>query len=457
MTDWIPNKNELSRPYFLALAEHIAQSIVDGCLLPGERLPTHRELAMYTELSLQTVTKAYTELARWGVVKGEVGRGSYVAEPKEIKFPFLMERTQGDLLDLSISRPVGGPIHIQRTRQALRKLGKTLGLEDVLLFRPSVGMERHRETGRTWLRKIGVEATAQRMIITDGASQALTIALMTATRPGDHLLTEVFTHHSLIGLSSSLGLNLGGVATDREGIIPQALDDMCRVGHIAALFLTPTLANPTGMMMPETRRREILAVAKKHQLAIIENDVLGPLPVNRPLPLYSLDSELVYYVTSFTKCVMPGLRTGYLVVPKGKELLAAGKQLSATWMAAPLMAELAATWIEDGTAEELMVWQREAIAQRNQMAREIIGEPVSHIHDHGLHFWIELPNSWSEEAFVAAAHQRNVAVAPGKGFAVNPAESPPAVRVCLGVERPEQTLAKGLHMLSELLKTSPAF
>src|SRR6266702_3301795 len=114
MTIWRPNPRTLSRPAYLSLANQISTAIADGELEAGARLPTQRQLADDLKLSVQTVSRAYEELIRRGLILGEIGRGTFVRSPRrEPEPPYIPERL-GEVIDLSILKPVCELVHLER-------------------------------------------------------------------------------------------------------------------------------------------------------------------------------------------------------------------------------------------------------------------------------------------------------------------------------------------------------
>src|SRR5690606_23995379 len=197
-------------------------------------------------------------------------------------------------------------------------------------------------------------------------------------------------HHTLIPLARYLGFNLEGLATDRQGILPDALDQACRRGGIRAAFLQPSVVNPVATLMGEERRRQIAEIARRHDIALIESDVLGPLVENRAPPLARFAPERTLYVTSFSKITVPGLRLGYLAVPDRYVAAAANRHLVSNWMATPLIAEIGSKWVTDGTANELVLWQRAALQRRQEVAAEVLAGMDVHAHPNALHVWVNL-------------------------------------------------------------------
>lgn len=454
MTNWRPDIAQLRRPAYLSLAEQIARAIQDGLLPQGTRLLPHRKLADELKLSVQTVSRAYDELVRRGLVSGEVGRGSFVqTRPKEPEPPYLPERL-GELVDLSILKPVCEQIHLEHMRAAFGWLAENLPASSALSFRPNVVFPRHRAVAAEWLARCGLDVSPLNINLTNGATSGMTVALMSAAPPGSTVVTEAISHHTLVPLSTYLGLHLEGLPIDGDGMIPEALDEACRKGVIRAVFLQPSVINPTATLMSAKRRQALAEVARRHDIAIIENDVLGPLVEGRAPPVAAYAPERTLYVTSFTKITVPGLRIGYLAAPDRYVAAVANRHLVSNWMATPSIAEIATRWVADGTAMALVEWQRRALAARHAIAAEAFAGLPYRAHPQSLHVWLPLPEGHSEEGFVAQARLRGVAIAPGSSFRTSEQSWHPAVRISLG-STTEQELRTGLGVLASLASGGP--
>lgn len=454
MTSWQPDPALLRRPAYLSLAEQIARAIQDGTLASGHRLPPHRTMADDLKLSVQTVSRAYDELIRRGLIAGEVGRGSFVqALRKEPEPPYLPERL-GELIDLSILKPACDQYHLEKMREAFGWLAENLPASSALSFRPNVVFPRHRAAGAEWLAHCGVEISPLNISVTNGATSGMTTALMSVAPPGSTIVVEAISHHTLVPLSTYLGLNLEGVAVDEQGMLPEALEAACRKGNVRAVFLQPTVINPMAAMMDAERREALAAVARKHDLAIIENDILGPLVEDRPPPMAALAPERTLYITSFTKITVPGLRIGYLAAPDRYVAAVANRHLVSNWMATPSIAEIATKWVNDGTALELVGWQRRALAVRHAIAAETLAGLDYRHHPQSLHVWLRLRGEHTEEGFVSQARLRGVAIAPGSSFRTSTETWHPAVRISLG-STTEGELKTGLGIVASLSVADP--
>jgi len=218
-------------------------------------------------------------------------------------------------------------------------------------FRPSNIHEKHCEISTEWLKLCGLDVPSSSVLVTNGATPALTIALLTAAQNGNTLIVEDITYHTIIPLARYLGINIVSIGMDDSGALPEAFDEACCCHDSCAIYLAPNGENSWEYIMPSERRRQIIDVARKHDVYIIENGVLGPLLETGLTPLASLAPERTFYASRFTKCVMPRLRTGYLVAPDSTMPSALNRHLILNWMASPINAEISSRWIASGLLE----------------------------------------------------------------------------------------------------------
>lgn len=429
------------------------QAIESGQLKYGDRLPTHRNLAYDLGLSVQTVGRAYDELIRRGVIAGEVGRGTFVrATRNENRTPYLPRNPDGPTIDLSLLKPVLEPMHEELMRTALKDLADDLPQSLYASFRPITALGKYRQPAIKWLRHCGLELQAQGVMITNGSSPSMSLALLTACNGGDLIAADALTHHTLKPLAGYLGYRLKGLPADDHGMLPEALERLSLREGVRAVFLMPAGLGPQAFVMPAERRMELVEVARRRDLVIIENDAWGPIQSSRLAPIASLAPERTFYFTGLSKCLMPGMRLGFLVMPEALEAATANRHLVTNWMATPMLAEIAARWIEDGTAQQLARRQSEAFAERNRLAAIILAGMPFRAAPNGMHIWLPMPPGWSEDDFVSHARQQGVAVAPGAAFSIAEDLAEPAVRVCLGGQD-EDTLENGLRVIARLVRS----
>jgi len=452
---WLPDLAGFPGPAYRSIADAIGAAVATGRLRSGERLPTQRDLAYRLGLSLNTVTRGYSEAVRRGYLEGTVGRGTFVRTPPA-------ERPDTDTAPGTLARPLAGPVDFANNLpfrgSAADALARTLaalagdtGLGALLDHRPDAALDRHAEAGRRWIATLGLDGTGRCVVPTNGAQQGLFVTLLALTRPGDAILVEELTYPPLLSIVRRLGLHVFPVALDEEGLEPAALDELCRSTAARVLCCTPTLQTPTAVTMGEARRRAIADLAERHRLTVVEDDVFGFLPAARPAPLAAYAPDRTVLVASTSKSLAPGLRVGYLHAPERLEAALRSAVALSSWMPPPLMAEVATRWIDDGTAERLNAEQRAEARHRREMARAILACPIPAGSPDGFHLWLPLPDPWSPDGFEAAARRLGVEVRGGPRFAVDARARPAAVRLCLSHEIDRDRVETGLRTIARLL------
>ncbi|MDD9914700.1 MAG: PLP-dependent aminotransferase family protein [Rhodospirillaceae bacterium] len=443
-------------PKYRAIATALAECIEDGRLAPGDRLPTQRDLAWQLGVTVGTVSRAYAEIERRGLLSGEVGRGTYVrTAPPPGDLPMRPQAAVGDI-DLTLNFPAPG-VERSMLSEALAKAASDPDAGRLLEYQPDTGLSDHRAAGALWLARRGISVDPSQTIVTAGAQHGIIVSLAALTRPGDRILTERLTYQGVKPAAAMLGLRLEGVAMDEEGLVPEALDQAVVETGARLLYCTPTLQIPTTATMSEARKQAVADVAIRHDLTIIEDDIYGILlDEPAPLPLATFAPEHTIYVTSLSKAVAPGLRIGYTAPPQRLVERVGAAVRASCWMAAPLTAEVATRWIIDGRAEEILQDHRNTAEARRRLATRKLEGHAFNAPVGSLHVWLQLPDPWRAAQFVSAAQQHGVAVAPAETFAAGRGDIPHAIRICLGTPRDTATLVKGLDIVADLLAESDA-
>lgn len=452
MSSWPPSPSEITRPAYRSLAQRIAAAIDAGDLRPGDRLPPHRDLAWKLGLSVQTVSRAYDELFRAGLVAGEVGRGTFVrATPRDsIAVPWLRSAAGQPVIDVSMLMPV---LSAEQQRAdwtaALADLGPRLEQDAMMSFRPRLTLVPYAGLATDWLARCGLVVPAERIIATNGATGALCVALASAFSSGDEIAVEPVTHHMMNATARIFGVKLRAVAADADGMLPEALAEAARRDHLRGVYLLPSGIGPRPVIMTRERRAALAEIIRSRDLQLIESDLSGPVAARRPAPISGLIGERSWYLSTMTKSLSPGMRLGFLVAPKLAMEQALSRNLAMNWMATPLMAEIAMRWHENGTMDRMLSAQRDALASRNLLAERMLpGRTLGF--RHGLHRWLELPHGANEAALTAALLDRGIAVAPGARFAVAGGQYRPAMRICLGAPS-RRDLSTALRIISEIV------
>lgn len=450
METWTPNLADAHGPRYRAIAEALASDIESGRLPAGSRLPTHRDLAYRLKVTVGTVSRAYSEAERRGLIGGEVGRGTFIRARPE---PVLPAPAPDDMLNMAVNVPSGGSEANELSR-TLMLLSASPRLAGLLGYQPHVGMPEHRIAVARMLEEQGIAATPERTILTAGAQHALTMALTAILRPGDTLGCEALTYGGVRAAARLHHLKLRGLPMDEQGLCPEGFEAACREG-LKAIYCVPTLHNPTGIVWPIERRRAILEIAERHDVAVIEDDVYGFLADDAPPTLHNLAPHRVFHLNSTSKSLAPSLRIGCLVAPARAAAQIANGVRTTVWMAPPLMAEVVRLWVEDGTAARLVEEKRQAGAARQALARAILdrhGIGYQRGHANAFHLWIPLPEPWHDDSFVAAAREQSVVVSPAWSFATGRRQTD-AIRISLGAPNTIGDIERGVHLLADLMSS----
>jgi len=444
---------------YLAIADALARDVEAGELAPGDRLPTHRALARRLGVNVVTITRAYAEAARRGLVEGEVGRGTFVrASRRFFRTDFPLEPAGDETIDFHFN-----VMGVDEEALGIRQLLRELADEDGEVLREgyvSPGYAAHRAAGAEWMARAGLDARPERTLVTVGAQHALTVAFSALAEPGDVVLTEELTYPGVKALAALMHLRTQPVGMDASGLVPEALEDACRRSNAKLLYVTPTLQNPTGCVLSAERREALVRLAEKYDLWIVEDDTTGRIE-GAPPPLANLAPARTCYVTSLSKSLVGSLRVGYLhapALPDGElaERLTASVAAT-TWMAPPLMAEIATRMIRSGRAEEVVRRKGAEIAARRELLDATLGRLARTGSHPGCSFvWLELPAPWRGSELAREAARRGVAVSPPEAFVVGRASAPHAVRVALGRPRDRDDVRRGLTVLARLLQRAPA-
>jgi DNA-binding transcriptional MocR family regulator len=448
---WIPAIRKSGRPVYLAIAEALAADISSGMLREGSRLPTQRSLASSLGIDFTTVTRAYNEAQRRGLVEGRVGLGTYIkATPQP-------QTAATGLIDLSTNWPP----HFRdqkltaRIWQAVSSL-ETAGLDLLLNYQEAGGVAQDRAAGAHWLSRAFPSLSPEQVLVCPGAQSALFAIAGQLAGPGDAICAGAMTYPGFRSLAAHQGWRLIPVAMDDEGLIPEAFDEACLLHQPKALYSTPTLHNPTTATMPAYRREMIAAIARAHKVAIIEDDAYGKLPLQPPPPpLAAFAPELTYYVSSLAKCLSPALRVAYVVPPDSRAAIRLAGSLRATMsMTSPFTAAIATRWIQDGTADAVLAAIRAEMNERQAVARSVLPPKLIRHHPESLHLWLRLPPPWTREAFMTQLQAGGISVTSSDVFTL---EAPPeAVRLSLGRASSLVELRRGLETIADLLTEQPA-
>jgi GntR family transcriptional regulator/MocR family aminotransferase len=448
--------SESSVPVYRQIAEGIRLQALEGLLHPGDRLPPTRDLARQLGVNRNTVVAAYDLLSSDGTVHSTTGRGTFLAGgPQEPQtdgerssagegawFTTFSRAVAGpgierllSMYQVALSRegisfagsyPAGDLIPVEPFRNAMASVLR----EDAagsLAYGPTAGLPGLREWLAKRMRKTGSDVSAENILVTNGAQQALEITFRAFLDPEDPVVLEDPTYTGVLSIVSSLGARAIGVPTDNAGIRPDYLEAAMDRHRPRLLYLQPTFHNPTARVMTATRRREVLDLAVRYNCPVVEDDWAGGLRFEGvELPtLHALDGgRHVLYLSTFSKKLMPGLRIGWVAAPvEVVQRLIALKQITDCGTSPVLQAALL-RFLENGDLENHLDRIRSAYRKRRDimlesLARHFPAEVAWEVPEGGLFLWIMLPDGLDSGELFVAARREGVLFSRGEVFHVD--------------------------------------
>lgn len=448
MNEWLPVLTEQRGPLYLAIVGALEADISAGILPAGARLLPLREMAGQLGISVGTVAKAYAQAEKHGLVRSEVGRGTFVLGEKRRQRESFRPDGRIRNLALNIPPPTG---ESELLGAVLGEIAASPAFSKLLDYQPHQGTSEHRQMISAWLHGLGMEVPITRLVITPGAQHGIDLAMRLLTQRGDHVLTENATYSGIMSLSALSGLKLTGVETDEEGLIPEALDQAFSEFGARVLYATPTIQTPTGAIMSESRRDEIARIVAAHDAFIVEDDAYMFLPATPLSAISSRIPERSFHVTSFAKCLAPGLRVGALIVPTDFRNGAIQAMRVSGWMAVPVMVECVCRLIQDGRLALQVERKRRQADLRDSLARRVLGGLVPpRKGDPGFHLWLPIPEGRSPATVIAQANQAGLTLSPPD--TPSPEKSPQGIRLCLGAIAELGDLEASLLRLRSILE-----
>ena len=441
-------------PLYLAIADAIAADIQAGALVPGDRLPPHRTLAEALDIDFTTVSRAYAEARKRGLIEGRVGQGTYIRAGRTSRDRRAETR---QVMDMAMNLPpkFEDPALSRRLWAGIAGAGAEGDLDFILQSREAGGDCEDKAAGARWLAGRLPGLPLERLVVCPGAQGALLSLLTLFGRAGEPIAVEALAYPGFRSLAAHLAIPLLPVAMDHDGLIPDSFEEICRKSAPTLLYCTPTLHNPTTVTMPRARREAIAEVARRYGVQIIEDDAYGIVSGDETPPIAAFAPDIVHHVAGLSKCLSPSLRIAYVAVPDTR---AATRLVSATRatasMASPLGAAIATRWIGSGLAEAVLAGIRAETEARRQIAVDLLGAAGLRTARNAFHAWLPLTNGWTRGEMAARLRLAGIGVVTSDVFAVG--EAPEAVRIGLGAAPTRERLRHGLEVIADLATSPPA-
>ncbi len=436
-------------PLYQQIFDQLVERIRGGVFPAGFRLPPSRLLASALHTNRNTVVRAYEDLLAAGFVESTVGRGTFVAATQPAAAPApapapggampwttLLARTafaeplsrierlqrslppmSTDIINLARLEPPADLIPDELIRRCSEHVLRTQGGK-VLRYSAREGLLRLRALLAADLARQGVPATAEDIVITSGSQQALDLVARALVNPGDTFLVDEATYAGALGIFAACGARLLPIPSDDEGPSLPALE---RAGQSGAkgFYLMPGCHNPTGASISQRRREALVAWSRRCGIPLIEDDYVAQLNVDGSSiapPMRVLDADVIYMGT-FSKCLAPAFRVGFLVVPPALRPKIVLLRHSMDTGSSELLQHVLAEFLERGYLEAhlsrtLPIYRRRRDALETGLGRHLPRQMVWRRPELGLFLWLPLPESLPPQLVFEQAQRKGVLVHP---------------------------------------------
>ena len=454
MTMWQPELTASGEAKYKQVADAIDEAVASGALQAGEKLPPQRRLADALGVTIGTITRAYAEAERRGSVVARVGSGTYIKEAEA--GPYVMLNSDDSRYDLRSSKAPAGP-QAELMAQALTEIASDRRLLATCLdYQPETGLPHQREQLAAWLTGRNLPCSADEVLFTYGGQHGISLSLQALCRSGDTVLAEGLSFPGIALACQEQQLKCHGLAMDEQGVMPQALLSACQQYNPRVLYLTSQIQNPSCVQMPLSRKLEIIAICRKYQVLILDDDVQFLPESEKVSSFYLLAPEQTIYIASFSKSFSGGLRLGYLVA-RGKLMAGLRKSLRACcWTIPPVMVELVCRWLSLGKMAQQEAWlTREMLARHRILQQELAGYEYTSL-PYAFNAWLALPEHWRAVDFVHYAQGKGLLLRAAESYAIGRFPAPQNIRISLCAPRSHDSLRQALVLLKLCLKDSPA-
>lgn len=441
---------ESEEPIYRQLIRQVRMQIESGQLQAGARLPASRYLAKEIDVSRISVVNAYAELRSQGYLSAHAGRGTFVArdinpaagqlsgtadtQVEDVETPsdtstrdmMRLARRHG-VINFSHGSPPREFFPVNYVRDAINLVLERDGAS-ALVYEAPEGYAPLRSGVRDYVSALGIQCRTDNVLITGGAQQGLDLVVQSLVAEGQTIVTSNPTYLGIIDIARARRIQIHGIPMDDDGIRLDMLENYLHENSPRLIFVQPDFQNPTGLVMPLHRRRQLLNLANEHRIPVVEDAVYyefryegSPEP-----PLKSLDETgNVIHISAFTKMLVPGLRIGYLIASSQHHERLVRVKLAADISTSALNQRAMHVMMQRGVlAQQLERNNRELRRRRNAALTaaeaHLPGGTRWTVPKGGLYMWMQLPHSGptATELFVQAL-QMDVAFAIGNVFYSN--------------------------------------
>lgn len=465
MTNWLPTLENGAGPLYIRIADDAERAIKSGSLPHGTKLPPQRDLAYDVGVTIGTISRAYALLRERGLVTGEVGRGTYVQASGDGA-----ERPARDPVTISYGgtrtmAPPPGKLRFDTTAAIDIGQAQTVGriMAEIAATHPGEISSYTRtlspdwlEAGRIWLSTGNWQPEAEQILPQLGVHAGINAVVAAVSGAGDRIVCEHLTYSQVSRSANLMGRQIALADSDQDGILPEDFERVCAREHPKAAFIMSSGQNPTLACLPLSRRKEIVDIARKHNVWLIEDYLYGGM-MDDGIPLLAeLAPDRTFLLNGLSKSVAAGVRGGWVACPPHMSQRLRVTQKMVSGGLPFLLAELSARLVLSGAAGDIRDKVITEISAREGVVRKLFAGHEFRSHPRLPFFWLKLPEPWLSGTFKQAVLDAGVLIDDEDEF--KPARSSRVyhhVRVGFSEGRERQTAIDGLTIVRAVLDQSP--
>lgn len=451
LTRWVRRlKNSQGIPAYRLIADLIGEDVDSGRLQPRDRLPTLRDLATATGINYTTAARAYQEARTRGLIDSHPGSGTFVKGKTATVRPSLgsYEMTMNLLVEPAI------PTLVEQVRDSAISVLAQRDLYDMLRYQAFGGSKENREAALVWLDQRLPNPQLEQVLICPGIHSALVGLMSTLVEKHQMLCVESLAYPGIKAIAAHLGIQIHSLERDSDGPLVRPFEEFCKLGNAGALYLNPTIQNPTTDTMSRSRREAIADVCLRYSVPIIEDEAYTMLAEEAPVSFAELAPELSWYITGTSKCFGPGVRSAFLYTPgKRQHQRVAAAMRALHVMSSPVTDALVSQWILDGTAEQMVKSIRRESIARLSIAEQELDKRHIRSAEGAFHLWLQIPkvSDWNPSELAVQLRQLGVSAVSSAAFSTD--NNPPnAVRLCFGGPISRDQWQENLHQVADLIE-----
>lgn len=455
-------------PLYRQLADVVSRLIDRGSMRIGDRLPPTRELAGQLGLNRTTVSAAYAWLENEGLIRGHVGRGSFVAKAPQpvqaagLDWDAILPRVESAgatsaaaEINFANSRPADDAFPMAQFRRLAKEVIDSPDAREILQLGSPLGYAPLRRYLLEQARSEGLARNSDDLIVTNGCQQALDLLARLLASRGETIILEDPVYHGLLRVFERSGASIVPIPVTEYGLDPQALESAIARHRPRALVLTPSFQNPTGASIPVAKRRRIVELVQRSGTVLIENDIYAELRYHgEPAPaMKRLDeSGNTILLRSYSKVSFPGLRVGWVIAPRPVIAHLAELKQTSDLHSDQLSQAVLLRFAESGELARHLVRTRQdgklrLTAARNACRTYLPPGSTYTTPEGGMNLWVELPGRLDARDLLAKVQEQGVAFLPGHYFSVERVHAR-CLRLSFGGLSPEE-IQRGIRILGE--------